>query len=85
MDEGYQLLGLVIEQLEQMRGEICGLRTMFQSLLRGDGAPDNGFWLKTDLRLLRIEDRLDHLAIKWMEHDQAIHEVCRRQAQTLLD
>lgn len=69
MDETQELLRAVISRLEEMGAELKGLRTEVKE-----------FRADTNERLEKVEERLDYLAAKWMEHDEEIHKLKRKQA-----
>lgn len=69
MDETQELLRAIISRLEEMGAELKGLRAEVKEF-RGD----------TNERLEKVEERLDYLAAKWMEHDEEIHKLKRKQA-----
>jgi hypothetical protein len=69
MDETQELLKAVISRLEEMSAELKGLRIEVKE-----------FRTDTNERLEKVEERLDYLAAKWMEHDEEIHKLKRKQA-----
>ena len=69
MDETQELLRAIISSLEEMGADLKGLRVEVKEF-RGD----------TNERLEKVEERLDYLAAKWMEHDEEIHKLKRKQA-----
>lgn len=69
MDETQELLRAVISRLEEMGAELKGLRAEVKE-----------FRADTNERLEKVEERLDYLAAKWMEHDEEIHKLKRKQA-----
>lgn len=83
LDEmGAELKGLRSE-VTGLRTEVTGLRSEATGLrsevtdLRSEVKEFRG---DTNVRLEKIEERLDYLAAKWMEHDEEIHRIRRRQA-----
>lgn len=69
LDETRELLRAVISRLEEMGAELKGLRSEVKE-----------FRADTNERLEKVEERLDYLAAKWMEHDEEIHKLKRKQA-----
>jgi predicted nuclease with TOPRIM domain len=76
MDETKELLRAIMGRLEEMNAELKGLRGEVKELQH----EVSSFHGDTNERLEKIEERMDYLAAKWMEHDEEIHKIKRRQA-----
>ena len=88
MDEASDLLRAIMGRLDEMNAELKGLRVEVKELrvevnelraevteLRAEVAT---LRVETNERLEKIEGRLDHYGLKWLEHDQQIDAVKRR-------
>ncbi|HLN65562.1 MAG TPA: hypothetical protein VK464_28895 [Symbiobacteriaceae bacterium] len=75
-----QGLGTQVEGLgTQVEGLSAGQKELRQDV-QGLSAELKTFRNDANERLEKIEERLDHLGVKWLEHDAEILKIKRRQA-----
>ncbi|HLN60920.1 MAG TPA: hypothetical protein VK464_05155 [Symbiobacteriaceae bacterium] len=87
MDEVHEILKAIMARLEAADAERAGFRRevmekfdAVDSELKGLRAEVAEFRAGTHERLEKIEEHLDYLKLKWMEHDEEILKIKRRQA-----
>jgi hypothetical protein len=92
MDEMQALLKAIMGRLEELSAEMRGLNTGVKGLnakvdgldAKVDGLKDElkEFRRETEETLDKIEEHFEHLAVKWMEHDEQLRKIKRRQASS---
>lgn len=79
MDQAETLLHAVIERLGALQADVSGVKEL---LLEAPACSEDSriLWRDAHERLDQIEERLDYLGAKWVEHDMLIRRIRLRRA-----
>lgn len=71
-----EILNAILYRLDEISGDMKSTKTDVADLKEGQ--------IRIEMRLDRMDDRLEYLGVKWMEHDEKIIELKQRQTRQKL-